>query len=102
MPADSTTELRLYVENTGSLYPRVRTAIKVMVVCPETNTFKNSAICKHCLQYWLEIVCDGARMYQKEIRRRSFSAVVIKKVAKEWAADYLKRLRSGEEGLYDK
>lgn len=99
---DDCTELRLYAENTRELYPDVLAAVKNLAKCATKPHLGKLSSCEKCLQPWVRLVVKAAAWYQAEIDpERMFSRDVKIVVATEWAADYLKRLEMGEEGLYD-
>lgn len=93
-------ELRLFAENTGTLYPQVRVAVGKLAKDKEAGISEAQNLKKN-LVIWLEICQTAAAFYQTEIDKVSFPRSVIKAVAEQWASDYLTRLNSGEEGLYD-
>lgn len=101
--------LRLYAENESELYPEVRKAVGVLACCDCgcSNPHSSRRLgCNKCIAPWFLICKKATERYQKEysydLDRLYFSRMCIEATAKAWAYDYLKRLRFGEEGLYDK
>lgn len=99
------TELRLYAENTGELYPEVRRLVGFLArEMKQFPKITDEVLLENNLIGWIQLLNLAATMYKKEIKLEEpihFHSGVIEKVALEWAIDYLKRLRTGEQGLHD-